>query len=62
MGNKINVSGKYIAHPCISPDESYIIYDVEVTSGYGDNDLYISFNKNGNWTEAINLGPQVNTD
>ncbi|MDG2449030.1 MAG: hypothetical protein P8M34_05315, partial [Saprospiraceae bacterium] len=43
------------------PDESYIIYDGEGTSGYGDNDLYISFNKNGVWTEALNLGTEVNT-
>ncbi|MEP2668624.1 MAG: hypothetical protein ABJH04_06510 [Cyclobacteriaceae bacterium] len=62
MGNEINFTGKYIAHPYISPDESYIIYDGEGTEGYGDNDLYISFNKNGKWTEAVNLGPQVNTD
>lgn len=62
MGSEINFSGKYIAHPYISPDESYIIYDGEGTSGYGDNDLYISFNNNGTWTEALNLGPEVNTD
>ena len=62
MGNKINFSGKYIAHPYIAPDESYIIYDGESHSGYGDNDLYISFNKNGAWTEAHNLGPEINTD
>lgn len=62
MGNEINFPGKYIAHPYISPDESFIIYDGESTSGYGNNDLYISFNKNGTWTEALNLGPEVNTD
>ncbi|MBT8181830.1 MAG: PD40 domain-containing protein [Eudoraea sp.] len=61
MGNEINFSGKYIAHPYISPDESYVIYDGESSSGYGNNDLYISFNKNGTWTKAINLGPKVNT-
>jgi Tol biopolymer transport system component len=61
MGNEINFSGKYIAHPYISPDESYIIYDGESSSGYGNNDLYISFNKKGTWTKAINLGPEVNT-
>ncbi|WP_019670134.1 TolB family protein [Eudoraea adriatica] len=62
MGNEINFSGKYIAHPYISPDESYIIYDGESSSGYGENDLYISFNKNGTWTKAINLGTEVNTE
>lgn len=24
--------------------------------------MYISFNKNGTWTKAINLGPKVNTE
>lgn len=43
-------------------DESYIIYDGESTSGYGNCDLYISFNKNGTWTEPYNLGPEINTD
>ena len=62
MGNEINFPGKYIAHPYISPDESYIIYDGDEEEGYGDNDLYISFNKNGQWTEAVNMGPKVNTD
>ena len=63
MGSEINFTGTYIAHPYISPDESYIIYDGDATaSGYGNNDLYISFNKDGSWTKAINLGPEVNTD
>ncbi len=62
MGKEINFSGKWIAHSYIAPDESYIIYDGEKNSGYGDCDLYISFNKNGSWTEAYNLGPQINTD
>lgn len=61
MGNEINFPGKYIAHPYIAPDESYIIYDGESTSGYGDNDLYISFNNNGAWTDAYNMGSAVNT-
>jgi len=62
MGKEINFSGKWIAHSFIAPDESYIIYDGESTSGYGNCDLYISFNKNGTWTEPYNLGPEINTD
>ena len=62
MGKEINFSGKWIAHSYIAPDESYIIYDGESTSGFGDCDLYISFNKNGTWTEPYNLGPEINTD
>lgn len=62
MGKEINFQGKWIAHSYIAPDESYIIYDGESTSGFGENDLYISFNKNGTWTKAYNLGPKINTD
>lgn len=62
MGKEINFSGKWIAHSYIAPDESYLIYDGESTSGFGDCDLYISFNNEGTWTESQNLGPEVNTD
>ena len=63
LGREINFEdGQWIAHPFIAPDESYIIYDGERPSGYGDCDLYISFNENGTWMEGYNLGPKVNTD
>lgn len=61
MGNAINFRGKWIAHPYIAPDESYIIYDGK-ESGFGENDLYISFNVNGSWSKAYNLGPEINTE
>ncbi len=62
MGNEINYPGKWIAHSYIAPDESYIIYDGERPSGFGDCDLYISFKENGRWTESYNMGPKINTD
>jgi len=62
MAKKINFSGKWIAHSYIAPDESYMIYDSQSDSESGDCDLYISFNKNGTWTEPYNLGPKINTD
>lgn len=62
MGNAINFRGKWIAHPFIAPDESYIIYDGEQDSGFGESDLYISFNIDGEWSEAQNLGATINTD
>ena len=62
MGEEINFSGKWIAHSYVAPDESYVIFDGESDSGYGDCDLYISFNKNGAWTKSYNLGPEINTD
>jgi len=60
MSKAIN-KGKYIAHPFIAPDESYLMWDAEKD---GDNtpDIYISFrNKNGSWGEAINMGNIINT-
>lgn len=55
-------TGKWNAHPYIAPDESYIMWDGERESGFGSNDLYISFRgKDGSWGEAINLGNKVNT-
>jgi hypothetical protein len=62
MATDINFSGKWIAHSYIAPDESYMIYDGESEDGFGDCDLYISFNQNGTWTEPYNMGPEVNTE
>lgn len=62
FGKEIN-TGTWNAHPFIAPDGSYIMWDGERESGFGSNDLYISFmNEDGSWGEAINLGNKVNTD
>jgi len=61
MGKEINHPGKFIAHPYVAPDESYLIYDAERTSDYENGDLYISFNQNGTWTKSYSLGPKINT-
>ncbi len=50
---RLNISAHYEsqAHPCIAPDGSYIIFDVEE-----GNYMYICFKKqNGTWGEAIDL-------
>ena len=61
FGKEIN-TGKWNAHPFIAPDESYIIWDGERDSGYGDSDLYISFRQqDGSWDTAINMGDKINT-
>ena len=39
-----------------------MIYDLKSNLGFGESDLYISFNKNGVWTKPFNLGPKINTD
>ena len=62
FGREIN-TGVFNAHPFIAPDESYIMWDSERDTGYGDGDVYISFRQqDGSWGEAINLGDKVNTD
>ncbi|ABE55369.1 conserved hypothetical protein [Shewanella denitrificans OS217] len=61
MKKEIN-SGKWIAHPFIAPDESYLMWDAERKSGYGDADLYIIFRQtDGSWGAAINMGDKINT-
>jgi hypothetical protein len=47
----------------ISPDESFIIFTSERSECYGGFDLYVSFkNKNGKWTEPLNLGENINSN
>ena len=61
LGEEVN-TGKWIAHPFIAPDESYLIWDANRENGYGDNDLYISFRqKDGSWGAGINMGDKINT-
>ena len=46
----------------IAPDESYIIFSSDRKQQRGDYaDLYISFNTDQQWSEAVNLGDSVNT-
>lgn len=61
MDDVINTNGRFIAHPYIAPDESYLIYDSEKATEPNNNDLFISFNHNGTWTESYSLGPKINT-
>lgn len=60
MSKAIN-TGKYIAHPFIAPDESYLIWDAE-KDGKNTPDIYVSFRqKDGSWGTAINMGDKINT-
>jgi Tol biopolymer transport system component len=59
IGNVINKG--YTGDPCIAPDDSYIIFTSARKIGADNCDLYISFNKNGNWSEPIDMGNLINT-
>lgn len=53
--------GKYMAHPYIAPDESYLMWDAEKLDE-NTPDIYISFRQeDGSWGEAINMGETINT-
>ncbi|MWB93068.1 hypothetical protein GON26_01725 [Flavobacterium sp. GA093] len=46
----------------IAADESYIIFSSDCNpSGFGQADLYISFNENGRWSVPLNLGAEINS-
>ena len=60
LNKKINTGKSF--HPFIAPDESYLIFDSKREDGFGDSDLYISFQEeDGSWGDAINLGDKINT-
>jgi len=53
-----------VAHAFIAPDESFIVFDSYNRPGGqgGEGDLWVCFKKpDGSWTEAFNLGDQINT-
>lgn len=48
------------AHPFIARDESYLIFDAQV-SGRGKPELFICFsNPDGSWSKPRNMGPEIN--
>jgi hypothetical protein len=62
MDSEVN-TGKWTAHPFISPDESYLIWDSEREGGFGETDIYIRYRyKDGTWGPAINMGDKVNSN
>ncbi len=42
-------------------NDSIILFAADITGGYGGYDLYISFLSDGIWSQAVNLGPAINT-
>ncbi len=48
--------------PVISPNEDYIVFASTRRGGYGKGDIYVAFKDNdGNWSDAYNLGSDINT-
>jgi hypothetical protein len=60
LGPAIN-SESNEASLCVARDGSYLIFESDRAGGYGQADMYISYNHDGVWTAAQNLGPAINT-
>ena len=46
----------------VSADESAVIFTrTDAADGFGGDDLYMAFAEREGWSEAVNLGPQINT-
>jgi Tol biopolymer transport system component len=45
----------------VAPDQSWLVFASNRPGGPGDQDLYISYNENGSWTPAKNLGEPINS-
>jgi Tol biopolymer transport system component len=71
LGKEINTTAAE-TDPFIAPDQSYILFassgrtdamsDSGASVSYPRSDLYISYFKNGQWTEAKNLGREINSN
>jgi len=62
MGKEINTQWDEW-DPGIAPDESLLVFCSTKPSGYGRDDLYVSFRaKDGSWLNAINLGDEINSE
>lgn len=60
MGSHINTES-WESQPCLSPDKRDLYFASRKPGGLGGSDIYVSHLVNGKWSEAENLGPQVNT-
>lgn len=49
-------------HPAVTQDGRRIYFASNRPGGFGGYDLYFADYRNGVWGEAINLGPEINTD
>lgn len=48
-------------HPSISPDGEKLYFASNKSGGYGGYDIYFAEKAGDNWSEPINLGPEINS-
>lgn len=49
-------------HPSVTPDGKRVYFASNRPGGYGGYDLYFSDYREGRWSFAVNLGPEINTE
>jgi hypothetical protein len=63
FGKIVDLYGSFsfdVGHPCISPDETYLIFDNNKLPQIGDCRLFVTFKKkDGSWTDPISLGNYI---
>ena len=61
LGPSVNTMGNEGAQ-CISPNGKVLFFTAcDRKDGLGRCDIYISVKRNGQWSEARNIGPSINT-
>ena len=60
LGEAVNTQFEEF-EPYISPDQKYLIFMTQRPDGRGGSDLYISYQRNGAWTKAANMGDKINS-
>jgi Tol biopolymer transport system component len=46
----------------VAPDQSYLIFASGRPGGLGGSDFYVTYQRDGQWTEPKNLGPPINDE
>jgi len=60
LGDAINTQFEEF-EPYISPDQKYLIFMAQRPDGRGGSDLFLSYQRDGSWTKAVNLGDKINS-
>lgn len=65
LPQKVEIENFYNNDPyhsfCLAPNKKALLMAVDRDEGYGDLDIYVSFERDGKFTKPLNLGNTINT-